>query len=266
MSGSNVRFRLARAGLALVLSFSQAAVAAELVFSGATLVGGSIDAELRMPDGTRIAAGSLAEEAARHLASDRELFAWTLPAGPLRRVDSLPADVRVTYGCAGPGAEILERDAAGFVPAPVDLAVADWLAGAGRLLWRPEAPDAGACGAANPGLAVSPSPIVFAPVAPGTVADRTASVRSTGTIAVRIERLEPPAAPFALVSDTCSGRTLEPSQSCEVTIRFEPSVAGTFVANLGVRSNDAMQALTPVSLEAVAVELPDLVFVAGFED
>ena len=265
MSGSTVRFRLARAGLALVLASSPAAFAAELVFSGATLAGGSIDAELRMPDGTRVAAGGLAQEAARQLASDRELFAWTLPAGPLRRVDSLPADVRVTYGCAGPGAEILERDAAGFVPAPVDLAVADWLAGAGRLLWRPEVPDAGACGAANPGLAVSPSPIVFATVTPGAAANETASVRSTGTIALRIDRLEAPAAPFSLVSDTCSGRTLEPSQSCEVTIRFEPSVAGTFAATLGVRSNDAMQALTPVTLEAVAVELPDPLFASGFE-
>ncbi len=59
-------------------------------------------------------------------------------------------------------------------------------------------------------------------------------------------------ADFDVVSDACSGHTIQPKDSCPVTIRFKPGSPGTKLAKLRVTSNALEQATAPLSGTAKA--------------
>jgi len=61
-----------------------------------------------------------------------------------------------------------------------------------------------------------------------------------------------PAQPFPITSDDCSGRTLSPSASCIITVKFAPPSEGVFTRTLTIPSNDADNPNYTVTLTGTA--------------
>jgi len=71
--------------------------------------------------------------------------------------------------------------------------------------------------------------------------EQTISIRNNGTgilVIGTIAETNPLDDPFSLQSDNCSGEVLEPSYSCNLTIRFSPNKSGTFNDSFDIPSND----------------------------
>jgi hypothetical protein len=59
---------------------------------------------------------------------------------------------------------------------------------------------------------------------------------------------DPLNAPFSIQTDTCSGNTLAPSESCSIQVLFAPSTDGIFNDSFGIPSNDPDEGLVTVSV------------------
>ena len=90
--------------------------------------------------------------------------------------------------------------------------------------------------------------IDFGHVPPGQTSSRSVTVRNAGDGSLRIDTLDAVQAPFAIVADGCSGKTLTAGQSCTVTLRFAPVALAPYADTLGIASSDPDQALTTLQL------------------
>jgi hypothetical protein len=68
--------------------------------------------------------------------------------------------------------------------------------------------------------------IPFGGVAISASADATVTVTNNGTADLVLGTIAPIAAPFSIINDFCSGKTLAASQSCTLTVRFAPTAGG----------------------------------------
>jgi hypothetical protein len=71
--------------------------------------------------------------------------------------------------------------------------------------------------------------VPFGGVAVGASADATITVTNTGTanlVVGTIASADPLAAPFSILSNTCSGATVAPTATCTLTVRFAPTANG----------------------------------------
>lgn len=96
----------------------------------------------------------------------------------------------------------------------------------------------------------------------GAVAiDETASLQveltNTGHLALTINSLPQPAAPYSFETDACSGTTLAPGASCTVQIRFAPTFEGDFAQDIAIPSSD------PSSPTSLSLKGTGVVAVAG---
>lgn len=57
-------------------------------------------------------------------------------------------------------------------------------------------------------------------------ADQTLSLQNAGSVNITLGDIEDPVAPFSIVTDGCSGMPLGPSGTCDLQIRFAPTVQG----------------------------------------
>ena len=87
----------------------------------------------------------------------------------------------------------------------------------------------------------APSAVIVPTAVPGATSSSTVAVSdpgpgpdSLGTVAVT----GPQATSFAVASDGCSGRILEPDQTCDLTVRFTPTVGGAAQASLSLPSDN----------------------------
>ena len=92
---------------------------------------------------------------------------------------------------------------------------------------------AGASAKNSPALSFSPSPFDFGPVTGGSSQSKTLTLRNaggaaSGTLKVSLSRSDA----FTITTDSCTGRSLGPRQSCRVTVRFAPIGAGAATATL----------------------------------
>jgi len=99
--------------------------------------------------------------------------------------------------------------------------------------------------ASGQGPAFQPSDhsLVFDGVRPGqTSAPRDLTVRNGGDAPLTITKLEVSGynfGDFAVSSDTCVGRTLQPGETCVTSVVFKPTTSGTRVSNLKFTDNTA---------------------------
>ncbi len=68
------------------------------------------------------------------------------------------------------------------------------------------------------------------------------------------------AAPFSIVSDTCSGQTVAPAASCTLGVRFQPTSAGALSDSFDIPSNDAADPTVTVGVSGTgtAVSTPGI--------
>ena len=103
----------------------------------------------------------------------------------------------------------------------------------------------------GPELAVSGN-TNFGQVAVGQTSQTALTVTNTGDAALTVTSPSNLSTPFALTSDNCSGQSLTPSSSCQVTVTFTPETDGTQSATLTLLSN-AMTSPDSVTFSGMGV-------------
>ena len=81
----------------------------------------------------------------------------------------------------------------------------------------------------------------FGEVTEGNSSTKTVTVKNDGNADLsvgNIARNNPIEEPFSITDDTCSGRVLQQSESCEFTVSFSPVTTGMFNDSLDIPSDD----------------------------
>lgn len=102
--------------------------------------------------------------------------------------------------------------------------------------------------APTPNIYLAQSSIDFAGVVLDNSKDMTCEVKNTGNANLNIGQIQSLNLPFIIVSDTCSLKTLVPSQTCSLGIRFSPTSQGPSSTTLSVSSNDPDSSTTNILL------------------
>src|SRR5262249_51558711 len=94
-------------------------------------------------------------------------------------------------------------------------------------------------GAAAPGIQVQPDPLDCGPANVGIQVTCQATIKSTGGGALDITSVEVTGANRGdfTAGDECSGKSLDPEQSCMMTVQFQPSGPGERNATLVIHQN-----------------------------
>ena len=105
-----------------------------------------------------------------------------------------------------------------------------------------------------------PTQIVFSGQAQIPSAAQTVIIANTGDNSLMISAISTEgvdASDFIIDSgnDTCSGRTLLPSESCTLDVVFLPASGGTKSANLSIPSNDPAKPIWSIPLTGIATEV-----------
>jgi beta propeller repeat protein len=107
----------------------------------------------------------------------------------------------------------------------------------------------------EPELTVDQDPINFGAVPKNILTTKTVSLKNTGATDLIISNIEVKYEPwsgyvyptdFSLIGHNCT--TLQPDESCEVQIGFQPVKDGSQYSNLNITSNDAENSLKEVSI------------------
>jgi hypothetical protein len=91
-------------------------------------------------------------------------------------------------------------------------------------------------------IEAAPDRIDFGMVAPGSTAATTITISNQGQESVTIGTVgsgDPLASPFAVVADTCSGRTLAFTESCTITVLVQPTDTKQASDSFAVPSDDS---------------------------
>jgi VWFA-related protein len=92
--------------------------------------------------------------------------------------------------------------------------------------------------APTPNIHLAQSSIDFAGIILDNSADRTFEIKNTGNADLKIGQISPLSLPFSIAIDACSLKTLAPSQTCLLGIRFSPTSQVISTATLSIPSND----------------------------
>jgi VWFA-related protein len=107
----------------------------------------------------------------------------------------------------------------------------------------------------TPNIYLAQSSLDFAGIVLDNSSDRTFEVKNTGNANLNIGQILTPNLPFIIVSDTCSRKTLVPSQTCSLGIRFSPTSQGISTATLSIPSNDPDSSTVNIGLSGVGYGL-----------
>jgi hypothetical protein len=116
---------------------------------------------------------------------------------------------------------------------------------------------------ALPSVPSTPRPVAKGVVSPtsldfGSIALSSASspayvvIANNGGASLVIGGVSNPGTDFTIVSDACSGTSIAPGQSCQMTVAFTPQSTGPLNATLFISSNSAVP-LAAVSLRGIGV-------------
>jgi len=105
--------------------------------------------------------------------------------------------------------------------------------------------------------------MAFGNVTQATLSDQTVTITNDGNGDLNIGNiaaLDVLVAPFSILNDTCSSTTVAPTASCTLTVRFEPTSAGSFNDSFDIPSDDADEASVTVTLSGTGTVLlvPDI--------
>jgi VWFA-related protein len=87
---------------------------------------------------------------------------------------------------------------------------------------------------------VSSRQIAYGNVVMNTISDHAISIQNTGSGSLTIGQIaqaDPLAPPFSIVSDACSGQTVQPSAECSFNVRFSPTSQSTFADSFDIPSD-----------------------------
>ncbi|MDZ4384322.1 MAG: choice-of-anchor D domain-containing protein, partial [Nitrospirota bacterium] len=111
----------------------------------------------------------------------------------------------------------------------------------------------------------------FGTVTQGNTSDQTVTVVNDGDgdlVMGTVAGANPLSAPFSIIGDTCSNKTISPAGNCTMTVRFAPNAARTFSDTFDVPSNDIDESPVTVSVSGIgrsaavnnSPSIPELVF------
>jgi VWFA-related protein len=109
--------------------------------------------------------------------------------------------------------------------------------------------------ASTPNISLAQSSYDFAGIVLANSADRTFEIQNTGNASLVIGQISPLNPPFSIASDTCSGKTLAPTRTCSLGIRFSPTSQVSSTATLSIPSNDPDTSTVTISLSGEGYEL-----------
>ena len=101
-------------------------------------------------------------------------------------------------------------------------------------------------------IAATPDPVDFGSVMISATAARDVTVRNNGSEPLKVIRFHPPSSPFSVVSDGCTGKTVQPNESCVVSVLFAPGRDGEFHDLLIIDSDDAELSCKKVAMKGLA--------------
>lgn len=102
---------------------------------------------------------------------------------------------------------------------------------------------------------LSPARLQFGNVATNQTSDLAVTVTNNGATDLgigQVASLDPLAAPFSIASDGCSGTTLAPAASCQVSVRFAPTVDGFYSDTFDVPTSGDVTGDFPVDLSGLS--------------
>ncbi|MBN2039650.1 MAG: VWA domain-containing protein [Spirochaetes bacterium] len=100
----------------------------------------------------------------------------------------------------------------------------------------------------NPNIYLDKSGIEFSGTVLDNYIDRTINIGNNGNEDLTIGEITASDEPFSISSDTCSGETLSPLETCSIKARFFPTDQGPFTGTLSIPSNDPDAGTTTVPL------------------
>ncbi len=83
--------------------------------------------------------------------------------------------------------------------------------------------------------------------------EETITVTNNGSADLVIGTIAPPASPFEIVRDTCSGQTLTAATSCTLSVSFTAVTVDSFADRVAIPSNDPDTATVTVELSATGI-------------
>jgi len=89
--------------------------------------------------------------------------------------------------------------------------------------------------------------VPFGNVSAGRISMRKLAVINEGNGVLSVGTIAPPAAPFRVKKEDCSGRALAVDERCHIEVEFVPTNEGSFNSTLGIPSNDPDESLVTVS-------------------
>jgi len=112
----------------------------------------------------------------------------------------------------------------------------------------------------EPDISVNRASINFGNVNIGSSPAQSVTVSNVGNANLTIGTITLPSPPFSKSADNCSGLTLSPGASCNVTYTFSPTSIGSFFSNSNIPSNDPDENPVTISLAGtgVSLNLPDI--------
>ncbi|MFZ3137198.1 MAG: choice-of-anchor D domain-containing protein [Thermodesulfovibrionales bacterium] len=113
-------------------------------------------------------------------------------------------------------------------------------------------------GSVVPNILVSPSPLAFGGKLTGTTNTLNITVNNTGTAPLSISSVTGPAAPFSITANACSGVSLNPAVSCQITIRFIPTAAIVYNSSITINSNDPDTPAQAVTINGEGLPAPNI--------
>ncbi|HXE97663.1 MAG TPA: choice-of-anchor D domain-containing protein, partial [Dongiaceae bacterium] len=101
--------------------------------------------------------------------------------------------------------------------------------------------------------------VLFGSVTTGSLSDATITITNPGTANLVIGTIagtDTLAAPFSILNDTCSAKTVAPLANCTLTARFAPAAAGIFDDTFNIPSNDPATPTVSFALSGLGTALP----------
>ncbi|MBI5742106.1 MAG: choice-of-anchor D domain-containing protein [Nitrospirae bacterium] len=97
------------------------------------------------------------------------------------------------------------------------------------------------------------SQIPFRSVTVGEISNRIITIFNAGDASLVIENIDGLAAPFRIVNDNCSKQSIDPSNSCTLSVRFSPTAEGAITDAFAIPSNDSDESLQTISVSGTGL-------------
>ncbi len=89
-----------------------------------------------------------------------------------------------------------------------------------------------------PDISITPMSIDFGKIETNTSSSQFLTIQNDGQAVLILSSIDPPGFPFSINSDTCSGSSLPPGNSCTLEIVFAPLSENSFSSSVIIYSND----------------------------